>query len=134
MIHEIIVGHGNKINMEYLHTKESNVAVRIGIVAGTFTGGTIFFFNKYGVTSMLRSAEGMYETFRGKATVLDYETDSFIDFHLLSRDQMVIVGQMGATKSEHCMKFAFETDQVMVKHLVDFFVMLQSMFDAENKV
>jgi hypothetical protein len=132
MIYEIVPGPNNRITMEYLYTKESDVAVRI-YVDTYLTGGATFFFDKYAVESMLLSSRGMHETRYGRARITDYETDSFIDFRILSNNLLEIVGLVGETKSKHFLRFAFKANLSTIESLLEFLTMLQSKFDSKDQ-
>lgn len=119
-INYIICSKGEELILEHLYTVEVYSTISIKVKSGEFAGASNFCISRDGVISIVNTLSGMYQKLNGNCDIRDCDSDAFITIEVDKYGHVYLFGQIGGSHEEHFMKFRFDTDQTLLKNLIDF--------------
>lgn len=106
--------------LEHLYTTEGYSTINIKVKSGQFAGSSNFCMSSIEVLSTVNSLSKMYEKLNGICKIEDYDSDAFINIEVNQYGHVYVSGQIGGSHEKHFMKFKFDTDQTVLKSLINF--------------
>ena len=86
----------------------------------SFRGQDIITIFDHYLTETVKKMKDVYENLEGEFRLYDIgaDTDSYIDFKMLSLGKLSISGRLGSTYSSNSLTFEFKADQTLLKALI----------------
>lgn len=118
-----------KLAIAGMYRVEDYITFRIQAISGAFSGEDSFCSTRKDLSAYSAQLTDMYNTLSGKAVLLDYDSDNFLQFEMHDTGSLTLTGQLGGSHREHFVKFEFDTDQTA---LPSFIYGLSNLFAVEQ--
>lgn len=98
----------------------------LSVKSASFGGTSYFCIQRDEIELFCSQLSKIHATLIGFTKITDYDSDSFVSFHIETNGHLLINGQVGGSHEDHFMKFSFQTDQTcLTKFIEDFKALLK---------
>jgi hypothetical protein len=91
---------------------------QVSASSGGFRGRAHFCVAAWDIRKFIESLRSMLSTLSGTATLIDSDSDAFVEMTVDDSGQVMVRGRVGGTHQEHTMTFEFRTDQTCIGPLI----------------
>lgn len=103
-----------------LYLVEHHFTFELSVISGLFRGTTPFCISYKQIKETIKSLDKLHKELSGVVTILDCDSDSFIDFKIIDKvGHLEVRGQVGSSIEEHLMRFRFITDQTVIPSFIE---------------